>query len=181
MNLIERQAGEFYKKKTTVYFNSYQDYVREVKNELYEYSQTSHKIQFLEMVMFKAREEYDRHLPDCTAPNTYPTNFYYESVIFFLNEIRQDLSKELTKEEFQESDVLRYKTGIDEILAKLNNLELGQQLTYDDFKDEFEEMKSLFYMNKKSWKQMLTGKLVEMVASGVVSETVSKSIVESFE
>lgn len=180
MNLIERQAEEFAKRKLKS-SQPYQDFVKLIKYELYEYSQTPHKIQFLETVMFKAKEKYDRHLPDCTAPDTCPTNFYYESVIFFLNEIRQDLSKELTKEEFQESDVLRYKTGIDEILTKLNNLELGQQLTYDDFKDEFEEMKSLFYMNKKSWKQMLAGKLVEMVASGVVSETVSKSIVESFE
>ncbi len=178
MNLIERQAEEF--SQRNLEYDSYQEFNKSIKYELYEYSQVSHKIQFLETVMFKAKEEYNRHLSVCKALDTCPTNFYYESIIFFMNEIRRDLSKELTKDEFNESDVLRYKTGIDEILMKLNNLEIGQQLTYDDFKDEFEEMKSLFYMPKKSWKQMLAGKLVEMVASGVISETVSKSIVESF-
>ena len=66
-------------------------------------------------------------------------------MIFFLNEIRTELSNQLTIEEFNEADILRYKTGIDEILSKLNTLQLGQQLTYDDFTEQFEEMKSYFY------------------------------------
>lgn len=179
MNLIEKQAEKFVMFKMNDN-EPYQEFVGQVKFEINQYSQIPHKIQFLETVMFEAKKEYEEHLPTCQNLESCPQNLFYESVIFFLNEERQKLSRDLTKEEFKESDILRYKTGIDEILEKLNNLELGQQLTYDDFSDEFEEMKSYFYMNKKSWQHMLAGKLLEMVASGVVSETVSREIVGMF-
>ena len=179
MNLIEKQAERFckFKLKSSI---QYQEFIDLVKSEISIYSQYTHKLQFIETVMFEAKKKYDNHLPSCTSLENCPENFFYESVIFFLNEIRTELSNQLTIEEFNESDILRYKTGIDEILSKLNTLQLGQQLTYDDFKEQFEEMKSYFYMNKKTWNQMLGGKLLEMVASGVVSETVSKQIVEIF-
>lgn len=177
MNLIQKQAENFVIFKMNDN-EPYQEFVGQVKFEINQYSQIPHKVQFLETVMFEAKKEYEEHLPKCKDLEGCPQNLFYESVIFFLNEERQNLSKDLTSEEFKESDILRYKTGIDEILEKLNKLELGQQLTYDDFIEEFEEMKSYFYMNKKTWQQMLAGKLLEMVAAGVVSETVSREIVE---
>jgi hypothetical protein len=179
MNLIEKQAERFCKFKLRSSIQ-YQEFIDLVKSEISIYSQYSHKLQFIETVMFLAKEGYEKHLPSCTSIENCPENFLYESVIFFLNEIRTELSNQLTIEEFNEADILRYKTGIDKILSKLNTLQLGQQLTYDDFKEQFEEMKSYFYMNKKTWNQMLGGKLLEMVASGVISETVSKQIVEIF-
>jgi hypothetical protein len=179
MNLIQKQAEKFVMFKMNDN-EPYQEFVKQVKFEINQYSQIPHKVQFLETVMFEAKKEYEEHLPNCKDLIDCTQNLFYESVIFFLNEERKKLSKDLTSEEFNESDILRYKTGIDEILEKLNNLELGQQLTYDDFSEEFEEMKSYFYMNKKTWQQMLAGKLLEMVAAGVVSETLSKQILESF-
>ena len=159
---------------------SYQDFIGLVKFEINQYSQVSHKIQFLETVMFEAKKDFEEHLLTCSSLEECQTNLFYESVIFFINEIRNELSKNLSLEEFNESDILRYKTGIDEILSKINTLQLGQQITYDDFIEQFNEMKSYFYLNKKTWNQMLAGKLLEMVAAGVVSETISKQILESF-
>jgi hypothetical protein len=39
---------------------------------------------------------------------------------------------------------------------------------------------SYFFINKNSWNNMLAGKLIEMVAAGVISETLSKQIVSVF-
>lgn len=179
MNLIEKQAEKFSRFKLNS-SKPYHDFIGLAKFEINQYSQISHKIQFLETVMYEAKQEYEEHLPKCTSLENCPTNFYYESVIFFLNEIRNDFSKQLSVEDFNETDILRYKTGIDEILRKINELQMGQQLTYDDFSDQFDEMKSYFYLNKKTWNQILAGKLLEMVAAGVVSETLSKQILETF-
>jgi hypothetical protein len=158
----------------------YHDFIGIVKYEISQYSQVSHKIQFLETVMYEVKKVYEEHLQKCTSIENCQENLYYESVIFFLNEIRIELSKNISIEEFNDSDILRYKTGIDAVLKKLNELQLGQQLTYDDFIVQFDEMKSYFYMNKKTWNQMLAGKLLEMIAAGVVSETLSKQIIETF-
>lgn len=177
MNLISKQAEKF-----TLYNldsnKRYQEFIQLVNQELSQYSQYSHKVQFLETVMVEVKKEYNEHLPKCTSKDDCPHNLFYESIIFFLNELRVTLSKNLTLNEFKESDIIRYRTGIDEILLKLNDIQLGQQFTYDDFSEQFEELKSYFFINKTSWNNMLAGKLIEMVAGGVISETVSKQIVE---
>lgn len=176
MNLISKQAENF-----TLYNldsnKRYQEFIQLVNQELSQYSQYSHKVQFLETVMVEVKKEYDEHLPKCTSKEDCPHNLFYESVNFFLNEQRVTLSENLTEHEFKESDIIRYRTGIDEILMKLNDIQLGQQFTYDDFSEQFEELKSYFFINKTSWNNMLAGKLVEMVAGGVITETVSKQIV----
>jgi hypothetical protein len=38
-------------------------------------------------------------------------------------------------------------------------------------------LKNLYFIGKKNWCQNLAGKSLEMVASGVVSETVSKKLI----
>ena len=176
MNLIEKRAEKFslYNLDSN---KNYQDFIQLVNQELVHYSQFSHKVQFIETVMCEVKKEYNEHLPDCTSIEDCPHNLFYESVIFFLNELRLNHSENLTEREFNEADIIRYRTGIDDILKKLNDIQLGQQFTYDDFCEQFEELKSYFFINKKSWNNMLAGKLVEMVAAGVISETVSKQIV----
>jgi hypothetical protein len=176
MNIIEKQADHFFKMKFK--FHPYQDFIDKVEYEVIRYSKVSHKLQFLETVMFLSKSEYDKHLEFCKDTVNCHESFCYESIIFFLNETRIELQDELTEYDFNEDDVLRHKTKIDEILERINTLQLGQQLTYDDFSEQFEEMKSYFFMNKRTWKQMLAGKLLEMVAAGIVSETVSKEILE---
>lgn len=64
------------------------------------------------------------------------------------------------------------------ILNELEVLKLGQEITYDDLKDSFEELKEYYFLNKKTWQQLVMGKVMEMVASGVISETASKAIVK---
>jgi len=67
---------------------------------------------------------------------------------------------------------------IDEILERVKTLELGQEVIYDDVCKELNEMKALLTLDKKNWKQLLVGKIMDMVASGIISETASKQIIE---
>ena len=55
---------------------------------------------------------------------------------------------------------------------------MGQKITYDDLFKELQELKSFYYLNKKNWIEMFTGKLSGMIAGGMISETISKEIVE---
>ena len=179
MNLISKQAEKFslYNLDSN---KSYQEFIQLVNHELLQYSQFSHKVQFLETVMVEVKKEYDEHLEDCTSKEDCDQNFYFESIIFFLNELRKIQNESLTEQEFNNVDIIRYRTGIDEILIKLNEIHGVQQFTYEDFVEQFEELKSYFFLNKKSWNQMLAGKLLEMVAGGIITETVSKQIVSVF-
>lgn len=60
-------------------------------------------------------------------------------------------------------------------------MKAGQQVIYDDLLKEINELKELYFLGKKKWHQILVGKGVDMVSSGIISETVSKQIINSIE
>ena len=83
-----------------------------------------------------------------------------------------------TKEYFDNSEKLLLTVQIDSLKEDLTALKLGQEIIWTDFTDQMNELKEALQMPKKSWKQFLLGKLFEMTVSGVISETVSKKIIE---
>jgi len=72
---------------------------------------------------------------------------------------------------------LQYSGSMELIVEDLKLLKLGQEVIYDDLLSELNELKEYYFLEKSSWKQLMLGKLTEMIAGGVISETVSKEIV----
>jgi len=64
-------------------------------------------------------------------------------------------------------DMQNMKQGHDEI-------KLGQEAIWTDIREDLEELKALFFLGKKTWRQLLFGKVAEMTVSGIVSDTISK-------
>lgn len=177
MNLIERQAEDFLKRRN---HENHRKMVDEVKSRLYDYRKTSHKIEFLNYIIRDLKVKYDIHLPKCTAKDKSkcPENVFYENCLFFLQEELEALEAELSPSDFTLSERNELNKALEKILEDLNLLKLGQELTYNEFKPEFEELKDLYYLNKKNWVQLLGGKLLEMTAGGIVTESVSKQLLE---
>jgi len=67
---------------------------------------------------------------------------------------------------------------MEKMMAEFETLKLGQEVIWTDMKKELEELKELYHLSKKNWRQLLIGKFTEMIAAGVVNETISKKIVE---
>ena len=89
------------------------------------------------------------------------------------------LSKERNSpSEFTESDKKQMNSKLDEILEKLEKVSLENETIWTDMKADFEELKNMYYLDKKNWRQLLVGKLTEWSLAGVISETFSKQIVE---
>ncbi len=64
---------------------------------------------------------------------------------------------------FTKQDISIVKTKLDELLLRISRLELGQEITYDDLQDEMTELKELTtVLNKKTWFDVLKGKLVSI-------------------
>jgi hypothetical protein len=65
------------------------------------------------------------------------------------------------------------KDTIDEVMLELKKLGLGQEILFD----ELEELKGLASkLNKKNWKQIVKGKLVDLTLSKVISNETAKFI-----
>lgn len=64
---------------------------------------------------------------------------------------------------FTQEDIAILNPKLDEMLERLGKLELGQQITYDDLKNEIDELRQLTkVLNKKNWFHLLQGKLVSI-------------------
>jgi hypothetical protein len=177
MNIIQNQAEEFLEYNLNT-GDLYQKFISKSRNQLAEYSKTPHKIEFLNYLIRTIKIEYDSHLQVCRDLNNCSYNKFYENVLFFLQEEIEELELQLTPIDFNREDRKNINETLQKILESLNTLKVGQEITYNDLFEEFEELKDLYFLNKKHWTEIFIGKLSEMVAGGIVSETVSKQIIK---
>jgi hypothetical protein len=133
----------------------------------------------MERLIYLYKDSYDKHLLICNATDKAecPSNRFHEDILFFLQEQLEDLETNLDVDEFSPTEKKVANDNLEKILYEINLLKLGQEIKYDDFKNEFEELKDYYFLNKKNWTEMFIGKLTQMVASGIIGETVSKEIV----
>jgi hypothetical protein len=174
MNLIQKQASKFCK----YYMNDYdghKKFIDKVRSELWEYKKSIYKIEFLEYIIIQAKIEFDEHIASCNKRDCIPYEFY-ENVLFFLQQELEELESDLNPEDFSRNEKESLNKILQKIVDDLNSIKVGQEITYNDVKDEFDELKDLYFLNKKNWVQLFIGKLNEMVISGVISETISKDI-----
>jgi O6-methylguanine-DNA--protein-cysteine methyltransferase len=181
MNLIQDQATRFFEWK----FNEhgiYKEFISEVRTELYEYRKDAHKLEFLDYLLTLLKQGFDKHLEVCQHKNekgVCSVNKNYENSLFFIQNEREEVINCLPTTEFNLQERSEINESLQKILEDLNKIKIGQEFTYDDIVQEINELKEFYFLNKKHWSQMLIGRLTEMVASGVISETLSKDIVET--
>jgi len=181
MNLIQQQAEDFYKSNFDER-GEYEEFIGNLRIQLNEYRKQIHKLEFTERIMTMLKINYDKHLITCKFPNDRLKcylNKNYENSLFFIQNEREDLLENLPESEFTNVEKFEINESIVKIIEDLQTIQLGQQITYDDILAELNELKEFYYLNKKHWSQLLIGKLSEMVAAGVVSESISKDIVEA--
>ena len=182
MNLIQKQADDFY----IIHINDsgeYQDLVNSVRTQILEYNKDSHKIEFLDRIKVLLKVDYDEHLESCDfiGENRLDCryNSYYENCLFFVQNEIDDIYSILPDFEFSLSQRNDIDSALNQVLEDLRYLKKGQELTYNELYEQLVELKEYYYISKKPWTQMLLGKLTEMVAGGLISETVSKEIVST--
>ena len=177
MNIVQNQAKEFLEYSLFESY-SYKTFIDKVRGHIYDYRKVSHKIIFIETLLITLKVEYDNHYKVCTDKNECSQNKFFENVLFFLQEDLEDLEEKISPEDFTSIEKKSINENLEKILTELNQIKLGQALTYDDLSKEFEDLKDLYFLNKKHWSQIFTGKLTEMVSSGVISEAYSKKIID---
>ena len=181
MNIIQQQANDFIRIRFDEH-GKYEEFIQSVRSQLYEYRKDSHKLEFTDKIIVDIKKLYDKHLEICKFPDDALKCFInknYENVLFFLQNERDELIERLPIDDFSITERNVMNGSLQEILNDLSLIKLGQELTYDDLKDELSDLKDFYFLNKKTWSQLLIGRLTEMVASGVISETISKEIVET--
>lgn len=177
MNIVQSQAKEFLEYSLFEGY-SYKTFIDKVRYRINDYRKVNHKIIFIETLLINIKVEYDNHYKVCTDKDECSENKFYENVLFFLQEDLEDLEEKISPEDFTKIETKSINKNLEQILNELNQIKIGQALTYDDLSKEFEDLKDLYFLNKKHWSQIFAGKLTEMVASGAISEAYSKKNID---
>lgn len=181
MNLLQQQAKDFYHRNFNESEN-YEDFIDALRLRLYDYKKTVHKLEIVDQIMLFLKKDYDEHLKICRYPDQRDKcgkNKNYENTLFFVQNERDELIESLEPTEFTIKEKSDINLSLEKIISDLDKIQTGQEITYDDLYKELTELKEFYYLNKKHWSQLLIGKLSEMVAGGVISETLSKEIVKT--
>ncbi len=180
MNIIQEQVKHFIR-NNEVPIHNYRLYLKRVKDWLYEYNSEQKQYHLLsEMIRF-FRLERDGKEKLTRNPETSPELQHYDHLLFRLEDEAQGIKSMIPADSFFEADKQETNAKLDEILERMQQLENGQEIIYDDLSKELNEMKEYYFLNKKTWSQLFIGKLTTMISSGIVTETVSKQIVRIIE
>jgi len=174
MDIILENAKQLTKRYDV---REYKELIDAVKDKLYDIDNQFDKIKFVKYVLEDNIAKYEKHKPVCKKPDTCQINFGHETISYYLTQELGRLGVQLNEDTFTEEEKEMAESKLDQILKDLKEVKAGQQVIYEDLLKEVEELKELYFLGKKKWYQLLIGKSVDMAASGVVSETISKGII----
>lgn len=156
----------------------YEEVLDAAKSDVYGIDNPADKIKYLNFILDRNNKDYAKHKLVCQNPENCSHNYAYGSIEYYLTQELNRLGVHFNDDTFTEEEKEQAETKLDKILRDLNDIKLGQQVIYEDLTKEINELRDLYFLGKKKWYQLFIGKSIDMVASGVVSETISKQIIE---
>lgn len=178
MDLIKKIAEDFVKYNICDGAPDQEKVVNDVRNKLFELHDEKDKVKYLNIVIEGNKMASNSHRLVCQNENC-NTDFAHEYISYFLESELKKLGVSVNEDSFTSEDKSNANLKLEKIIEEIQTLKNGQQIIYDQVISEIEELRNLYYLGKKKWYRQYIGTMFEMTVSGMVSETVSKSIVES--
>ncbi|MDR0969818.1 MAG: hypothetical protein LBM67_04705 [Lentimicrobiaceae bacterium] len=176
-DVVESNAYKFIQ-KALVSSDSTEKLVSDLESQRYRYRREKDKLKYLTVVSQYVQEESEKHSKECKNPSNCSQSKALGEATFFLNQMLEEYGIGINNDEvFTNEERYENNKKLDDMLQEIETLKMGQEIIYDDLKKEIEELKNLYFIGKKNWYQNLAGKSLEMVASGVVNETISKKLI----
>lgn len=179
-DFIEKKAKQLLGYHIEQGVSSYEDVINALKDDLIFFNEDDEKIKYLQIICQRVNKDYENHLRECKDPDNCHLNNAYDHIKYFIGHQLKYLGIKLNEDTFSAEEKESTDSKLDKILADLFEIKTGQKFVYEELAQEIEELKNLYYLGKKNWLQLLVGKSIDMAASGIVSETISKQIIEQF-
>jgi len=178
MEIVSEIAKDFFEGHY-YYSENTKSFISEVESELLNLGSKFDKLNFLSIIKTSVESENELHKEKCREDGVCDVEKEHLKTIYYLkNLIEENGIVEKLNDTFSESEKIDYSEKLDKIISDLDELKKGHEIIYDGLSEEIEELKNLFFLGKRNWKQLLAGKTVEMVTGGIISETVSKKLID---
>jgi hypothetical protein len=133
------------------------------------------KIDYINYIIKELNTIFEIHQKGCRDEQCNKP-YHYQMITYFLQHELADFGIVFNEDSFTTEDKLKADDILQKIIDDLNEIKAGQEVIFN----EINELKDLYFLGKKKWYQLLAGKSFDMVASGIVSETVCKKIIQEF-
>lgn len=176
MQIVNEIAKDFFDGHY-YYSDNPKSFISEVGSELLTLGTQSDKLNFLSIIKKSVETENNVHKEKCKTVNCDTEKGHLKTIYYLKTLIQENRIVERLDDTFTEREKIDYTAKLDKIINDIDELKKGHEIIYDGLSEEIEELKNLFFLGKRNWKQLLAGKTVEMVTGGIISETVSKELI----
>jgi hypothetical protein len=170
-DVIDKRASEF---ASFFEYNTFQDlnwYNEEVLAELSPIRRASDQRYFLNRLRYHLKAMCEGSGGKSTVEQDYP------NLIFVIDQLLDELNDggEFDKESFSIEENHELISKIAQLQNDLSEIKAGNQVLFE----ELEELKQMLNLGKKNWKQLLTGKLFDMIVGETIDKATGGRIYES--
>lgn len=173
MNIIEKEAENYVMRYySSGKINNLENLKYSLTTKLYDFNRDRDKLDFLKILRSESLREKEDHLKVCQQKGCkYPEERDYG--IFVIDQEIDSVNQYYTFETsssdtFSVEEEVFYHNKLNEIIEKLNSQELINQTILT----ELESLKNHFNLGKKTWKQLLIGKVGDLALQKVINEVV---------
>lgn len=178
MNIVEAEADYFYRRN---FINGGVINVENLKSllnlKLYNFNRDRDKLDFLKILRNNCEKEIESHLKRGCVGRGCDYEKKREIAIFVIDQEIDEINKYYTFEpqtenKFTSKEESQLQEKLNEIIDELKKQKFGQQIIFE----EIEDLKNHFNLGKKTWFQLLKGKLVEMSVENILEKTIIENI-----
>ena len=176
MNIVEKEAIDYFEDKfySSGEIANLENFKSLLTSKLYNFNRDRDKLDFLKILYDLTKVDLAEHMKTCIGCGyegekktaLLAIKQEIESINKFYSEETNDLEK------FNLEEELKLHTKLNSIMEKLDNQFLAQQVIFE----ELDELKSHFNLGKKSWFQLLKGKLIDLTIEKALEITIVAEI-----
>ncbi|MFY7742320.1 MAG: hypothetical protein ACOVQR_06720 [Flavobacterium sp.] len=175
MNIVEKQAIDFYEYDFLRGVNTLENIKSKLDSKLYNFNRDRDKLDFLKTLKNTSLEDIKDHISKGCTGCGYDEErnlaiFAIDQEIDSINQYYYFDPKSDEKFSSSEESILHSK--LNDIIEKLEKQGFGQQIIFE----EIEELKNHFNLGKKTWFQLLKGKLIDLTIESALEKTVVQEI-----
>ena len=180
MNILEKQAVDFIE-KLAVKNDDYRTFINTLNEKTATYKENNHKAVFLERVLLIIKTNQKKHLNHCRehANNACRFSKSNEIIMTFLQNEIDLYKKEVSLPCFKKND--KHFLTVEHMIALQENLRIKDEQKMVKFRSELQEMEVYDFLDKKNWKQLFKGKVVDLFEMGVLTQQSARKLVHKIE
>jgi hypothetical protein len=180
MNIVEKEAKDFiedFYKNGEV--NSLEKLKSQLTIKLSDFNWDRDKLDFLKILRQDTNVQKENHLKECQREGCdFPKD--RDMGLFAIDQEIDDINKYYTftpkpNDTFTSEEESKLHSKLNEIIDQLKKQGFGQEIIFE----EIESLKNHFNLGKRTWFQLLKGKVIDLTLEKVLEKTIVKEIYDN--